>query len=104
MHIVVLRQDLARQEPWLPRALMGWFERAKDIATGYYEDPNWSLMPWGRHCFEDSRAIFGSDAWPSGVAANRANLERFVGYSMDQGLLSRPLPVESLFTDEVRST
>ena len=32
-----------------------------------------------------------------GVAANRANLEQFVQYSFEQGLISRSLRVEELF-------
>jgi hypothetical protein len=28
---------------------------------------------------------------------NRANLERFVGYSLDQGLMSKKMPLEELF-------
>jgi hypothetical protein len=30
---------------------------------------------------------------------NRANLERFVGYSLDQGLMEKKLSVEEMFVD-----
>lgn len=63
----------------------------------YYDDPNWSRFIWGRHLFEEERRTFGPDPWPHGVKKNRANLERFLGYSLDQGLLERKLEVEELF-------
>ena len=52
---------------------------------------------WGRHLFEEERKAFGDDSWPHGVKKNRANLERFMGYSIDQGLMERKLEVEELF-------
>jgi 4,5-dihydroxyphthalate decarboxylase len=37
------------------------------------------------------------DPWPSGIKANRANLEDFVRYSLDQGLIDRAIAVEEMF-------
>jgi 4,5-dihydroxyphthalate decarboxylase len=54
---------------------------------------------WGRHLFEEERKTFGDDPWPHGIAKNRANLERFVGYSLDQGLMEKKLSVEELFIE-----
>jgi 4,5-dihydroxyphthalate decarboxylase len=45
--------------------------------------------------------MLGHDLWPIGVAKNRANLERFMEYSRDQGLIDKPMPVDSLFADNV---
>jgi 4,5-dihydroxyphthalate decarboxylase len=39
----------------------------------------------------------GPDPWPYGLEKNRANLERFVGYSLDQGLMAKKMAVEELF-------
>ena len=38
----------------------------------------------------------GPDPWPSGVKANRANLEDFVRYSFDQGLIGLAVAVEEM--------
>ena len=43
------------------------------------------------------RAAFGDDPWPHGIRKNRANLERFIGYSLDQGLMEKILGVDELF-------
>ena len=34
---------------------------------------------------------------PSGLAANRANLERFLDYCNDQGLIERSITVDDMF-------
>jgi 4,5-dihydroxyphthalate decarboxylase len=49
--------------------------------------------------FEEGRDAFGDDPWPHGIEKNRANLERFVGYSVYQGLMEKRLSVEELFVD-----
>ena len=80
------------QSSWRPST------RPKTACMEYYDDPNWSRFVWGRHLFEEEKKIFGDDPWPHGVRKNRANLERFIGYSLDQGLIDKKLEVEELFT------
>ncbi|HWP56970.1 MAG TPA: hypothetical protein VNL14_03665 [Candidatus Acidoferrales bacterium] len=97
MHVVAFKEGILTQNPWLARSLMDLFEKAKAAAKGFYDDPNWSRLVWGRHLFEEERNIFGEDPWPNGVEKNRANLERFMRYSLDQGLMEKPMTVEELF-------
>ena len=44
------------------------------------------------------------DLWPLGVASNRANLERFVSYSYEQGIIDRRIAVEEMFHRSVLGT
>jgi 4,5-dihydroxyphthalate decarboxylase len=104
MHILALKEELMEKEPWLARSLMDLFEEAKRITTEYYDDPNWSHLAWGRHCFEDQRDLLGADVWPSGLRRNRENLERFVEYSLDQGLIEKKKEMDDLFAESVRNT
>jgi len=104
MHLLVVRREVAARVPGLAGALIGMWEQAKRLAYQYYEDPAYSLLAWGSNAYEAQRAAMGADAWPSGVAANRANLEMFIGDCADQGLLDRPLAVEDLFDETVRDT
>jgi 4,5-dihydroxyphthalate decarboxylase len=97
MHVVAVKDDVLTKNPWLAESIMRAFEQAKEISRQYYDDPNWSRFVWGRHLFEEEREVFGEDAWPNGVRRNRTNLERFIGYSLDQGLLERKLEVNELF-------
>jgi len=46
----------------------------------------------------------GADLFPNGVKANRANIEQFIGYVADQGLIDAPIPVESMFDASVLDT
>ena len=97
MHVIALRDEVLAGDPAMAARVFDAFERAKEICAGYYDDPNWSRFVWGRHLFEEERSIFGSDPWPNGVRNNRANLERFIGYSRDQGLIEKELAVDDLF-------
>jgi 4,5-dihydroxyphthalate decarboxylase len=104
MHLLTISEELASREPGLPKAMMECYAEAKEISAGYYDDPNWSRLAWGRHYFEEERKLLGADPWPHGLKANYANLERFIEYSYDQNLLDRKIPVESLFPKQVHDT
>jgi 4,5-dihydroxyphthalate decarboxylase len=104
MHVVAVREALLKREPWLAPAIMDMFDRAKALAASYYEDPNWSRLAWGRHAFEGERRLFGRDPWQNGFARNKANVERFVRYSADQGLIEAPVAAESLFAEQTLDT
>jgi 4,5-dihydroxyphthalate decarboxylase len=97
MHLIAFKNEVLAKNPRLATSITEMFERAKRTCIEYYDDPNWSRFVWGRHLFEEERAAFGDDPWPHGVEKNRANLERFIGYSVDQGLIERKLIVEELF-------
>ncbi|MBI1997500.1 MAG: ABC transporter substrate-binding protein, partial [Deltaproteobacteria bacterium] len=97
MHVVAFKDPVLAQNPWLARSVMEAFDKAKEACVEYYDDPNWSRFVWGRHLFEEERTVFGEDPWPHGVKKNRANLERFIGYSLDQGLMEKKLEVGELF-------
>ncbi len=104
MHLLVIRRDVAERVPELGLALIDLWEQSKHIAYDYYEDPAYPLLAWGWNAFEAQRDRLGPDLWPSGLAANRANLERFLEYCDDQGLMERPVTVDELFDVTVRNT
>ena len=97
MHVLVFKEAVLRNYSWAARSIMDAFHSAKEISREFYDDPNWSRLVWGRHLFEEERKLFGSDPWPNGVKRNRANLERFMSYSLDQGLMEKTMTVEELF-------
>lgn len=97
MHVVAFKDDVLAKDPWLAKSVAEAFDKAKEACMEYYDDPNWSRFVWGRHLFEEERAAFGDDPWPHGIRKNRANLERFIGYSLDQGLMEKKLAVDQLF-------
>jgi 4,5-dihydroxyphthalate decarboxylase len=97
MHVVAFKDEVLDNNPGVAQSVAAAFDRAKEACMAYYDDPNWSRLVWGRHLFEEERRAFGADPWPHGVKKNRANLERFMGYSLEQGLMERKLGVEELF-------
>jgi 4,5-dihydroxyphthalate decarboxylase len=103
MHIVAMHQDLVAQHPALPQALMGMFHQAHEINLDYYTDPNWSRLPWIRYLYEESEAAFGNP-WVNGFKRNRANLEQFIRYSHDQGLIRERYAPERLFVPSTLDT
>ena len=96
MHVVAFRDDVLTKYPEAAASLFKAFGEAKKICREFYADPNWSWLAWGRQAFEEEEKLLG-DPWPLGLENNRANLERFVGYSLDQGLMSKKMAVEELF-------
>ncbi len=104
MHLVALKNETVARRPELPGLLLRAFESAAEIADGYMNDPGWSRLPWSKYTREHEASAFGARLWPLGVAANRANLERFIGYALDQGIIGRRLEVEVLFHESVWAT
>jgi 4,5-dihydroxyphthalate decarboxylase len=102
MHLVAFRDDVLAKNSGLALSVMAAFDKAKQACLEYYDDPNWSRFIWGRHLLEEERNVFGEDPWPHGVERNRPNLERFIAYSLDQGLMSKKLEVDELFASSTR--
>ncbi|MEL0020934.1 MAG: hypothetical protein VW709_13755 [Rickettsiales bacterium] len=104
MHVLAFREELAVEFPNLPGALMTAWDDARAQAEEAYVDFNYTMMPFGRYAFEANAARMPGNLWPSGLAANRRDLERFVGYMVDQQLLDAAFPVEELFHPAVTET
>jgi 4,5-dihydroxyphthalate decarboxylase len=104
MHLVAIREETVRARPALPRELMALFAEAKRIAWDFYHDPGYALLAFSRNQYEREQRLLGADPWTAGIAANRANLERFIGWMVDQRLLEGPIAVESLFHPSVVDT
>ncbi|HXV81596.1 MAG TPA: ABC transporter substrate-binding protein [Candidatus Binatia bacterium] len=97
MHVVAFKNEILERYPDAARSLFAAFEQAKTLCREFYADPNWSWLAWGRQAFEEQQKLLGDDPWPYGLEKNRANLERFAGYSLDQGLMAQQIAVEDLF-------
>jgi len=99
MHVIAFKDEVLAKDASLAASVMAAFDRAKENCMEYYDDPNWSRFVWGRHLFEEERQVFGTDPWPHGIKKNRANLECFIGYSLDQQLVDKNLEVKELFAE-----
>ena len=97
MHVVAIQRAVVERHPELPRALFDVFEAAQQAARRRWNDPNHSLLLWGKQAAEREASIFDRDPWANGLTANRKNIEDFVRYSHEQGLIRRLIPPEELF-------
>ena len=91
-------QPLGREAPVLGLSEPGV------IADSYIDDPGWSRLAWTKYTRENEAAALGARLWPLGVAANRANLERFISYSYEQGIIEHRIAVDELFHESMHGT
>jgi 4,5-dihydroxyphthalate decarboxylase len=104
MHTVVIRRDLYEQNRWLALSLFKAFSESKTICFREMASQATlkNMLPWLICELEDTVNLMGEDYWPYGIEPNRKALETFAVYSLEQGLLESPLPIEQLFAEETR--
>lgn len=106
MHTVVLKEELVRQYPWLPRSLYDAFTEAKRLA---YERLHFTAalltsLPWQVAEAEETRALMGDDPFAYGITRNRKTVETLAGYSFRQNLAPRRLTIEEMFVPSLLDT
>ena len=106
MHTVVIREELVRQNPWLPRNLYQAFVEAKRIAYQRLAETGilTFALPWLMAEAEETRALMGDDPFPYGVERSRKTLETLAGYTFGQGLAPRRLAPEEMFPESMLDT
>lgn len=102
MHTVAIRREVYEEDRWIAPSLFKGFSAARQWAIDrmYYSDAQRYMLPW---LFADLREIdemfgeFGRDLWAYGVEKNRATLETFVKYMVQQHFIPEAIPVDDLF-------
>ena len=56
-----------------------------------------AMLPWLIDDVEEIDDVFGGDAFPYGIEANRPTLQALVAYMVEQHFIARPIPIEELF-------
>lgn len=83
-HMLVIREELARERPDIVREVYRLFKEAKAAAFAKSGVPEF-------------------DPWRFGIEANRASLEIIIDFAVRQGLLPGRLAVDELFTETMRT-
>ena len=106
MHVVVLRADVHERHPWLAMNLFSALEQAKRRSMARALDANAPHfpVPWAPANAQRAVALMGADFWPYGIEPNRATLETFLSWAVEQGVCAAPLRPEDLFVPEVRDS
>jgi 4,5-dihydroxyphthalate decarboxylase len=104
MHVVAIRRSLMDAHPRLPANVFRGFAEAKRLAIRDLEQTNFLrvTLPWIE--LDPVRELMGDDYWPYGLAANRAELESAIRWSVEEGLSPRPLETSELFDPETLET
>ncbi len=101
MHVVVIKDAVLAQHPWVARNVLEAFERAKRVAYRRLANPRRLPAVWFQELWEEQERLFGGDPFPFSVEANRRTLEIFLRYAREQELLKAPLLVDDLFPETV---
>lgn len=100
MHVLVVRRDAFESNPEIALELYAAFDEAKRLAV---EDMSTNLnaitvtLPMLEAHVDATRALFGDDWWPYGIAKNRKAIDAFLAYCFRQGLTQRQLGCGDIF-------
>jgi 4,5-dihydroxyphthalate decarboxylase len=98
MHVMGIKPEIVERHPWVPINMFQAFEKAKAIAMRRMENPRIVPLAWYREAWEEQQEVIGPDPWEYGLTdRNRHTLETIAGYSHEQGLTRRRLPLDELF-------
>ena len=99
MHVLAIRRDIAKDYPWLPRAIFDAYSQAKTAAYQLMNRLNWvtDMLPWYSAELEATQTVMGENFYPYGIAPNAKTLNALFEYSYRQGLASRQLTIEEVF-------
>src|SRR5579885_253674 len=100
MHVMGIKRDILEAHPWVAVNLFDAFERSKAAAMRRMENPRIVPLAWYREAWEEQQEVIGADPWEYGLTPrNRKTLETLYGYSYEQGVIRRAIPLEELFVD-----
>jgi 4,5-dihydroxyphthalate decarboxylase len=103
MHLIALRSDAYRANPWIAMNLLEAFGEAKRRSIERAIDANTPRfpVPWAVANAQRAEETFGRDFWPYGLAPNRGTLDAFLQIAYGQAVCARRLTPEDLFAPEV---
>jgi 4,5-dihydroxyphthalate decarboxylase len=103
MHTLVIREELFRENPWVPESLFKACQASKAWALRQmrFSGAQRNMLPWLYDEIAEMDALMGPDPWPYGLQANRRILQAFQSYLVEQHFLAAAKPVEELFASIV---
>ena len=106
MHVIVIRWDTYKANPWLPRSLLKAFEESKRRAyEALFETTALKYMiPFLTEWTELTAQLMGDDPFSYGLHGNEHTLATFLRYSFEQGLCERLIDPHELFAQETLAT
>jgi len=104
MHLMVISAKLDRDHPGLALRAYKAFEDAKTLSYEDIRNDRGGLpIVHMREAFDAQMAAWG-DPLVNGIAANRAMIDTFIRYNVEQGSIGAPIPLERIFAASVLET
>jgi 4,5-dihydroxyphthalate decarboxylase len=99
MHIVVVREDVHREHPWVAKSIYQAFTKAKSLAVDGLHDTDalHLALPFLIDHVEEAWRVFGKDFWAYGLEPNRPTWEAIARFVHEQGLAPRVVTPEEMF-------
>ena len=104
-HVVAIRKDVYKANPWVATSLYDAFKDSRDKAYEIYRHQSENMhrmfmVPWMTQHFLEMQALLGDDWFPYGLKRNYKPLDTFLRYHYEQGLSKRRFKPEDLFLPE----
>lgn len=94
IHTITIKEDALHRHPDLPAKLVEAFRAAKELAAGY-------LSPEDLAGYEKEKEVLEEDPYACILGeTERRTIQTLVRYQIEQGLMKKELPLESLFVRE----
>jgi 4,5-dihydroxyphthalate decarboxylase len=99
MHILVIRESLYEEKPWIAESIYKACEEAKSwcLKQMRFSGALRYMLPWLFADIDELDEVFGSDPWPYGIEPNRPVLETLIRYLVDQSFLTASVTPEEMF-------
>lgn len=96
-HVVVLKNKIAKQNPWIAFELYKAFQRSKAVAYERFRDLRSTYLLFEGKDLHEQAVTFGEDPYPLGIKANRSMLEAALRGALEQGVVTRRFKIEDIF-------
>ena len=105
MHVIVIRRDVYNSHPWVAQSLFKAFCLARDLSYRNLAEASalHCTLPFLMSEFETTRRLMGEDFWPYELEKNRGEIDTFIQYALEQGLIDKRIEPEGLFTENTLS-
>lgn len=106
MHLLVMRQDLHDEHPWVAESLYDAFVASRDRALEllHRSGAAKTMLPWQISQLEEAEGLLGRELWSYGLESNRVALETLLTYLVQQGFVERPIELEEIFARVVETS
>ncbi len=98
-HLIVVKDELLEARPDLAVSICDAFTRAKQVYVEKLRDDAIQPPDDTDRMYQRVMQVTGGDPLPYGLAANRQVLDDLLGHAVDQRILKRPIPLDTVFAE-----